>query len=177
MKKILALILTAVMLCSLITSCSAYKNYDKYIKIDDLKKVELSEAKILKKVADAILDIRESSREELYVELKGDDVVSKKGDKLNIDFNYKSHNDPSNPDLKLSEDTLKGMKGEKQDLVLGSGTFVGAYTDEKKKMLFCALKESESVEFHRKILEIDNEAFIVFAESQRIKGNGFRLYK
>lgn len=54
---------------------------------------------------------------------------------------------------------------------------VGAYTDEKKKMLFCALKESESVEFQRKILEIDNEAFIVFAESQRIKGNGFRLYK
>ena len=84
MKKILALILTAVMLCSIFTSCSAYKNYDKYIKIDDLKKVELSEAKILKKVADAILDIRESSREEFYVELKGDDVVSKNGDKLNI---------------------------------------------------------------------------------------------
>ena len=54
---------------------------------------------------------------------------------------------------------------------------VGAYTDEKKKMLFCALKESESVDFQRKILEIDSEAFIVFAESQRIKGNGFRLYK
>ncbi len=99
MKKILALILTAVMLCALVTSCSAYKNYDKYIKLDDLKKVELSEAKILKKVADAILDIRESSREEFYVELKGDDVVSKNGDKLNIDFNYKSHKDPSNPDL------------------------------------------------------------------------------
>lgn len=53
---------------------------------------------------------------------------------------------------------------------------VGAYTMDKKKMLFCALKESESVDFQRKILEIDKEAFIVFSESQRIKGNGFYLY-
>ncbi len=54
---------------------------------------------------------------------------------------------------------------------------VGAYTDEKRKMLFCALKESESADFQHKILEIDSEAFIVFSESQRIKGNGFYLYK
>jgi len=54
---------------------------------------------------------------------------------------------------------------------------VGAYTNDKKKMLFCALKESESEVFQRKILAIDPEAFIVFSESQRIKGNGFYLYK
>lgn len=54
---------------------------------------------------------------------------------------------------------------------------VGAYTDEQRKMLFCALKESESADFQRKILEIDPDAFIVFSESQRIKGNGFYLYK
>ena len=54
---------------------------------------------------------------------------------------------------------------------------VGAYTMEEKQMLFCALKEGESHDFQRKILEIDNEAFIVFSESQRIKGNGFYLYK
>lgn len=54
---------------------------------------------------------------------------------------------------------------------------VGAYTGENKKMLFCALKEGESDIFQRKILEIDEKAFIVFAESQRIKGNGFYLYK
>jgi len=53
----------------------------------------------------------------------------------------------------------------------------GAYTNEKKKMLFCALKESESEAFQKKILEIDPTAFIVFSESQRIKGNGFYLYK
>lgn len=54
---------------------------------------------------------------------------------------------------------------------------VGAYTEEAKQMLFCALKESEAEEFQRKILEADHTAFIVFSESQRIKGNGFYLYK
>lgn len=53
----------------------------------------------------------------------------------------------------------------------------GVYTDSEKKMLFCALKESESEEFQKKILSIDENAFIVFSESQRIKGNGFYLYK
>jgi len=54
---------------------------------------------------------------------------------------------------------------------------MGAYTDTKKQMLFCALKESEAEEFQNKILSIDETAFIVFSESQRIKGNGFYLYK
>ncbi|MBE7053129.1 MAG: YitT family protein [Ruminococcaceae bacterium] len=54
---------------------------------------------------------------------------------------------------------------------------VGAYTNDKKKMLFCALKEGESDAFQRKILAADKDAFIVFAESQRIKGNGFYIYK
>lgn len=53
----------------------------------------------------------------------------------------------------------------------------GVYTDTHRQMLFCALKESESEAFQRKILEIDQQAFIVFSESQRIKGNGFYLYK
>lgn len=53
----------------------------------------------------------------------------------------------------------------------------GGYTDIEKKMLFCALKESESEAFQKKILDIDSTAFIVFSESQRIKGNGFYLYK
>lgn len=53
----------------------------------------------------------------------------------------------------------------------------GVYTDTQKKMLFCALKESESEAFQKKILAIDSTAFIVFSESQRIKGNGFYLYK
>ena len=53
----------------------------------------------------------------------------------------------------------------------------GVYTDTEKQMLFCALKESETEAFQKKILSIDSTAFIVFSESQRIKGNGFYLYK
>lgn len=53
---------------------------------------------------------------------------------------------------------------------------VGAYTDTNKKMLFCALKERETVDFKRKIEEIDPQAFTVFSESQKIVGNGFYLY-
>ena len=53
----------------------------------------------------------------------------------------------------------------------------GMYTETKKQMLFCALKESESEAFQKKILEMYPESFIVFSESQRIKGNGFYLYK
>ena len=53
----------------------------------------------------------------------------------------------------------------------------GAYSDTDKKMLFCALKESETESFQKKILDIDPESFTVFAESQRIKGNGFYIYK
>lgn len=54
---------------------------------------------------------------------------------------------------------------------------VGAYTKEKAKVLMCALKENELTEFQRKILEIDENAFIIFSESQQIVGNGFHVYK
>ena len=38
------------------------------------------------------------------------------------------------------------------------------------------LKESELPEFQRKILMKDNEAFIIYSESQQIVGNGFYIY-
>ena len=53
----------------------------------------------------------------------------------------------------------------------------GAYSHDNKKMLFCALKDSEVEAFQRKVLEIDETAFVVFSESQKIVGNGFFLYK
>ena len=53
----------------------------------------------------------------------------------------------------------------------------GAYTKEKKEVLMCALKESETPLFQKRILEIDSNAFIIFSESQQIVGNGFRVYK
>ena len=53
---------------------------------------------------------------------------------------------------------------------------VGAYSFDDKEMLFCALKKSEIPEFQKKILTLDDKAFIVYAESPEIKGNGFHLY-
>ena len=54
---------------------------------------------------------------------------------------------------------------------------VGAYTMDKKKVLMCALKESEIDRFQNEILKMDDSAFIIFTESQQIIGNGFRVYK
>lgn len=53
----------------------------------------------------------------------------------------------------------------------------GAYTDAPKQMLICALKESEIPEFQRKVLEKDENAFIIYSESQQIVGNGFYIYE
>lgn len=52
----------------------------------------------------------------------------------------------------------------------------GVYTNTPKKMLICALKESEIPDFQRKILEKDEKAFIIYSESQQIVGNGFYIY-
>ena len=54
---------------------------------------------------------------------------------------------------------------------------VGAYTMREKHMLMCALKQREVVEFQKKVLEIDPDAFIIFSESSQIVGNGFYVYK
>lgn len=52
----------------------------------------------------------------------------------------------------------------------------GGYTHSPKKMMICALKESEIPEFQRKILQVDKEAFIIYSESQQIVGKGFYIY-
>lgn len=53
----------------------------------------------------------------------------------------------------------------------------GAYTMEQKQLLICALKENEITMFQKRILEMDEHAFIIFSESQQIVGNGFRVYR
>jgi uncharacterized membrane-anchored protein YitT (DUF2179 family) len=52
----------------------------------------------------------------------------------------------------------------------------GVYTHTPKKMMICALKESEIPEFQRKILKMDEHAVIIYSESQQIVGNGFYIY-
>ncbi len=53
----------------------------------------------------------------------------------------------------------------------------GAYTLQDKQVLVCALKEMETADFQKRILELDITAFIIFSESSQIVGNGFRVYK
>ncbi len=53
---------------------------------------------------------------------------------------------------------------------------VGGYTNSNKKILFCAMKDKEAPTFQERIIEIDENAFVVFAESQQILGNGFYIY-
>lgn len=53
----------------------------------------------------------------------------------------------------------------------------GAYTQNKKSILMCAMKEKELTNFKDRVLSIDKDAFIVFSESQEILGNGFFIYR
>lgn len=53
---------------------------------------------------------------------------------------------------------------------------VGAYTMNKKTVLICAMKENELPYFQERVMEIDNEAFIMASESQKIFGKGFYVY-
>lgn len=53
----------------------------------------------------------------------------------------------------------------------------GVYSNTPKKMMICALKESEIPDFQRKILQGDKQAFIIYSESQQIVGNGFYIYE
>ena len=59
-------------------------------------------------------------------------------------------------------------------VTLVNGT--GAYTHKDKHILICALKESQLPEFQRNIFALDNDAFIIYSESQQIVGNGFYIY-
>lgn len=52
----------------------------------------------------------------------------------------------------------------------------GGYSHAPKKMMICALKESEIPEFQRKILQVDKAAFIIYSEAQQIVGKGFYIY-
>lgn len=53
----------------------------------------------------------------------------------------------------------------------------GAYSGVRKKLLLCALKNSEMPEFHKLITSVDKNAFIIFTRSEKIFGLGFYVYK
>lgn len=53
----------------------------------------------------------------------------------------------------------------------------GAYSGARKNLLICALKNKQIPEFHRMIVETDENAFIIFTNSEKIFGLGFYVYK
>ncbi len=53
----------------------------------------------------------------------------------------------------------------------------GAYSGARKNLLICALKNKQIPEFHRMIIETDENAFIIFTNSEKIFGLGFYVYK
>ncbi len=136
MKKILALILAAVMLFSIAACGSVYENYEKYIELNDLKKITIEESEINEKVDADILALLEKGRLEFW-EKAPEDAVAQKGDKINIDFEYVKGTavdyDNTAEDFELSEDTIKNMASAKggYDLVLGSDSFIGEYKSEE----------------------------------------------
>ncbi len=53
----------------------------------------------------------------------------------------------------------------------------GAYSAARKNLLLCALKNKQIPEFHKMIIKIDPNAFIIFTKSEKIYGLGFYVYK
>ena len=53
----------------------------------------------------------------------------------------------------------------------------GAYSKNNKKLLICAIKNSQMPDFHKMITEADENAFIIFLKSEKIFGTGFFVYQ
>lgn len=124
MKRTIALATASLLLLGSLTGCSAYKNPGKYVTLPDLSTLTISQAKIDENLKTQIDDLLENNRRGDYKEVK---EAAIKGDQLNINYEGK----PTDSSLKLDDATIKGMKAEKADLVLGSNSFIGAYTDKK----------------------------------------------
>lgn len=121
MKRTIALATASLLLLGALTGCSAYKNPGKYVTLPDLSTLTISQAKIDENLKDQIDDLLENNRRGDYKEVK---EAAKNGDQVNINYEGK----PTDSSLKLDDATLKGMKAEKADFVLGSNSFIGAYT-------------------------------------------------
>lgn len=124
MKRFFASAGALVLATAMLASCSAYKSPEKYITVPELSSITISQADLNKSMQEQIDEILDNSREANFVEI---DEAAALGDQVNIDFEGKA----ADSNVTISADTLKGMKAEKQDLVLGSGSMIGKYTDKE----------------------------------------------
>lgn len=123
MKRFIASAGALVLATAMLASCSAYKNPENYITIPDLSSISISRADLNKTMKEQIDEIIENNREENYAEIS---EAAKNGDRVNIDYEGRS----ADPSVTLSETALAGMKAEKQDLILGSGSTIGDYSKD-----------------------------------------------
>ena len=130
MKRTLAMASAAVLLLTSLVGCgsSAYDNPEKYLTLPDLSTITISQADIDADLKEAIDSLLDENRKPDYKE-QSKDTLAKKGDQVNINYEGK----PTDKSLTLSESTIAGMKAEKADLVLGSNSFIGAYTKDGKE--------------------------------------------
>ena len=52
----------------------------------------------------------------------------------------------------------------------------GAYTGQKKKVVYCAIKRRQAAELKELVMEIDPAAFMVLQEAHQVLGEGFERY-
>lgn len=127
MKRTIAMVSAALLLLTSLVGCgSEYDNPEQYVTLPDLSTITISQADIDADFAEEKETIMEENRKPDYKKIEGAAV---KGDQVNIDYEGK----PTDKSLKLSESTIAGMKAEGYDLVLGSDSFIGAYTKDGKE--------------------------------------------
>jgi uncharacterized membrane-anchored protein YitT (DUF2179 family) len=66
-----------------------------------------------------------------------------------------------------------------QDLGRGVTTIdaVGSYTQERKWMLLCAVRQSETFQLKRIVADVDPEAFVMLTHVQEVLGRGFKEHR
>lgn len=134
MKRFVASTGAILLATAMLASCSAYNNPEKYITVPELSSITLSQSELSTSLQEQIDEIRENSRKEDFKEVA---EASQLGDQVNIDFEGRA----ADSTVTISENTLKGMKAEKQDVILGSGSMIGEYTDKGGDVLTKGFEE------------------------------------
>ena len=128
MKKLLALLLAALLVCSAFVACADYYDYDKYqdyILLGDASKLEISQSEIDDAVLSAYYSYYEDEIEAktlTSVELTSGTV--KFGDKVNIDYNGYLYGQTTVFD---GGSTYENGTPKGTDLEIGSGSYIDGF--------------------------------------------------
>ena len=126
-KKILALLLAAVMLTLSLVSCgSAYKTPKEYITLPDFGTIEVKYADLKKEIDDQIKELLKGSAGQVFEPVTDENAVIKKGDQVYLDYTFKSAS------VELAESIRETLSAEDLYLTIGSdnSTFPVDYTNK-----------------------------------------------